>query len=1663
MDQLTIYTVSGQVRFKTDINERSIIRCEIMRSHYIELKFSTKEPIYFQLGDYTDTDFGRFELVDLYNPAYNKNEGSYDYTIRFDAQYYKFKNKILKYKPSSAASETSFKLTANLPTHVAMVLQNINALGIASSSYLYNGTTAYTSAIEGDVDLTAAKYINYDSVNIIDAMTAIAETFQCEWWFEDSIVKFGRCVINGEEMELKIGENVESMSRTDSKKEFATRIYAFGSDRNIPTNYRAVTGDVVVNGVAQRRLMLPSSTPYVQSSSVSAESDAVEGVILFDDVYPKLNNSVATVNTFTQDEEGDDGQTVSVTYYDITDASGVNFSDSYILEGKELHIVFNSGSMQGMDFAVEFNPNGVAEKDGQGNWNSEAQVFRIVPNEDYGRSLPDAHLHPVVGDSYTLYGWDATKMESMDLISAAENALLAKAQEYLVQAEKDPSTYTVVAMSKDAYNDGIVYNLFDLGQKVKLINPALFANGRSSRVIGWEFALDIPYDSPQYIVGEAVSYSRIDAIESGLDQITFNGVSYMGTGSGSGGGPSIYVIALNDNTRPTSKNVYSAARSDYEHLSRLRNDTADGILTFNKLQKHRKGLRTPHYDLNPTNEDNLWGKGFELVMRDNGHSRLEVDELLVRLKAYFAELEIRKLSYVGGNYFFSAAGSKIFHVVEKTSAYRCYLYSDDGTTATMNYWRVNDQARCQIFNIDEGVHQGATNKYYWRRVTNYGKEAIAGRVMEDGTADTTEYQYVDLSISDCDSGSDIPEPDDVIVQVGNWTETSRQGVIYLMVEGSSAPAILEYSGVGANGNHFVLPTPTLQLSPHGNIIYGEFHSVNVSGGGSSTDPTIDEQIAALVDDLAAIRQQTDSQFQIWYGSGVPTAYNSPASSWTDNETKAMHVGDIYYDTNREPASTGGRAYKWTFRNNTYSWQKITDQDTLAALDKISDVASDGIITGGAEKGRLFLDWMAAVDSYVKYYTLAADYTTVSAINTARANAVTAFDALAYMLNDDHALSYNITTKVFATPAWLSDLTSSTTVDDPEDYRDLWNAWYTALSALVTSLSDYAAQARSIIDKMADDLILTPQEKKQLIIEWNAVYLERYGNGSDIIGLDTQAVRARVSSSDYDDAYDALATYLNEGSPLTAGNTPAMLGTHADIDSTITSDFVELWASYYAARADLISAIGNSKVSVFVWSEEKPTPAPPYHVGDLWIQQDGNTMICVTERLSGSYNAADWVDFSDTLVSANAADLLEKMANEINANVNIDVQDGTRINLCGGTTTDGDMRISQTGFLQYYDKANTRWVNAPVSRYDLAYYADNVYMYEYDSDEDDYYWKNLNHQSLTEIMADMLRILGFRTLRIYLSTNGVTPNKYDMYFRSKQIYDFVTKSWSQTGGIDVMYYNGSAWKYLGDSTTALLENLGNSIRAVVFDANGQSKIDINAQAIQAVTSHFTIDPTTGKITHIDNSGIVTAANYSQMFSQMTDADGNVLSEAHLGTYVTKRTVGGETLLESGIKIKADQINLEGIVTANGNFSIDQAGNVDVRGTVRADKLYRTITRVYLGQSGGSTAYDGISDIVKLSGVGYFLLGDPADHEGRLLEITGIMPNINQSANYNPVVKADDSSGKICQYGYPGPIIFLDITQIHMGVSSGSTGLPKITVYSDGEDWYLVDYQNVTLIT
>ena len=567
-----------------DVCDGSKMSRQLMDHHYIVLKFSTEEPVYFEIGDSVEiADFGLFVLTSAYFPKYNETTDGYDYELQMDAYYMSWKNKICKYRPQYGANETSFKLTTYVSVHLNVVLSNLKAL-----NYKYHNkdfSVDYTTYNKEVFDTEKRFLVEYSSISIIEALNTICETLDCEWWVDGSIIYLGYCEMNGQ-ITFEQGVNMLSMSQSESKSSFITRLYAFGSDKNIPSGYfSGADADVTTDGIATDYLMLPnkdvdeegyySKNGYIENVNVvKNDSQAIEGVVKFEDEYPKVSCAVSAIKTYESTVENEDGTKNTATFWQVTsnDSFATNFETSWIKKGLNLMIRFESGALTGMEFEVSFK---IIDK---------VNYFEIVANDTYGRTLPDSVMCPKIGDKFYLYNWDASKITDTPLISDAQEALYARAKNYYKKSMVDNSNFTCVLDSEKFFNNG-TYNYHPLGEQVKLINP-LFSDTdkdgkhyRNSRIIGIEIKLDIPYDSPTYIVGEKAAYSRLGQLEDKVNSITVNGIQ-IGSENSNGGG--VYVIGMNDTTPETDSNVYSARRTRNSFLSKVRADTAMGLINFVK-------------------------------------------------------------------------------------------------------------------------------------------------------------------------------------------------------------------------------------------------------------------------------------------------------------------------------------------------------------------------------------------------------------------------------------------------------------------------------------------------------------------------------------------------------------------------------------------------------------------------------------------------------------------------------------------------------------------------------------------------------------------------------------------------------------------------------------------------------------------------------------------------------------------------------------------------------------------------------------------------------------------------------------------------------------------------------------------------------------------------
>lgn len=405
-----------------------------------------------------------------------------------------------------------------------------------------------------------------------------------------------------------------------------------------------------------------------------------------------------------------------------------------------------------------------------------------------------------------------------------------------------------------------------------------------------------------------------------------------------------------------------------KYIRRDIDDTAEGTITFEKVQKLVSGLLVGNF-----NNEN----GGSWTPDAEGRSHLITDYLEVRMKAIFEELVVKKTSTICGKEIISPAGGVVAHKVEVVTvtynnvsqkAYRCYFLAEQEGDSVDNDFSVNDQVRSESFNVRKGTYHKVGNHFYWR--------LVIGRDEDPVELEGKKYHYIDLSDTDCATASDVPAKGDVLSQCGNRTDVDRQNCLIFSAVDTYSPSVSLYHGInsysfankeyveyGVNkqtnkaffnvyGDMYVGDRPTKENGYEGSS-YIKYDSatkqVSVKGK-ISAKSTVDgkelsqyikensakglteEQVNNLIKNsqvIADLQNQVDGAIETWFYEGVPTLTNAPASSWTTDKDKDTHLGDLYYDNKT------GKAYRFAKDGNTYKWTIIADTDIAKALSDAS--------------------------------------------------------------------------------------------------------------------------------------------------------------------------------------------------------------------------------------------------------------------------------------------------------------------------------------------------------------------------------------------------------------------------------------------------------------------------------------------------------------------------------------------------------------------------------------------------------------------------------------------------------------------------------------------------------------------------------------------------------
>lgn len=365
-----------------------------------------------------------------------------------------------------------------------------------------------------------------------------------------------------------------------------------------------------IKALAETRLTLPS--PGYIDTQEAKDGEIVEKVLVFDDIYPRTKSKITEVRDKLQNVVDENKQPTGEKYteYYIKTNEFVFDRAWQLPNGENMQVIFQSGPLAGLTFDVQFNSSETPTEP-----TIDHQFFRILRKQfDGGLYLPNKSMHPKEGNEFILTGWDSSRIENLGLIDKARKELADETQKQIKKMMIDPNTYECTLFSDiaygvrkktnitddsgntlvDDYGNEIVQDYsgsdldaknawdFDLGRRVTMYNAALFRSGkRESRVMGYEKKMDIPYDSPTYIIGEKATYSKFKDLEKQINnEVSLNVGGSTLVSEGTSGGASVYIIKTNDTTKETDDNVYSALRMKNTFLHSRDDDNAQGLITF---------------------------------------------------------------------------------------------------------------------------------------------------------------------------------------------------------------------------------------------------------------------------------------------------------------------------------------------------------------------------------------------------------------------------------------------------------------------------------------------------------------------------------------------------------------------------------------------------------------------------------------------------------------------------------------------------------------------------------------------------------------------------------------------------------------------------------------------------------------------------------------------------------------------------------------------------------------------------------------------------------------------------------------------------------------------------------------------------------------------------
>ena len=752
--KLKIYDKTNILRLTASPNSSSSVTEEIGGECSVSASFTHTEYVPLDVDDYIEVEGVRYKVKSRYRPK-QKNTQTYEYSVKFYAPIHDAEDTLMLFQEGGTTSEFSYD--GGPREHLQLWIDNMNR---RAGGNLWSIGTVITAE---------NKVIDYRNVKCWDAAfgsNGIAATFDTEMWADGYVINLCKAE-RGEVVELGYLKGLTNLAQEDNGEvKFFTRLFPLGSTRNI---------DATKYGYS--RLQLPSREIYVDKNVdlYGVKEETEESA--FAEIYPQYVGTVSSVRT--EEKTSEEGRKYTVYYFKD---NGMTWNPKdYEIPDLDYMLQFQTGELAGRGTDGSF----------QAAWHEDTREWEIInvyPDET--TQIPGGVIVPNPGDKYIPWNFAMPQ----EYITAAEQAYKQAVDDFLNTYSFDPNKYTgttdrnyieknntplrigwnVRMLSEQYFGSTGGYKDTRITKVQRKLNDLCQATITCSDEVGtgWKSSVDNSLNSLRYEVARQAEQYVYDVIRS-FDEKT-----------------------------PSDKNIFSALKSLKTHL---RKDAPDRTEFLMKLLG---GIISP-FLTSPDFVTGMMGAGMSFYSDENGDSVGWIDKLYVRKKAIFQLLSIMETELAGASFMFNASGARAtITKVERIDAvpffysdgsakyysdgsrtyvqpsahgavYRCYFLANDGEKAIENRFRVGNLVRSQSFNIKSGVYENVSNHYWWRLVTAVGDN------------------WIEVSVNHCDEGSDIPKEGDVVVQLGDISDTDFQSAIVLSAYGDGAPSLIFYQGINS--------------------------------------------------------------------------------------------------------------------------------------------------------------------------------------------------------------------------------------------------------------------------------------------------------------------------------------------------------------------------------------------------------------------------------------------------------------------------------------------------------------------------------------------------------------------------------------------------------------------------------------------------------------------------------------------------------------------------------------------------------------------------------------------------------------------------------------------------------------------------------------------------